>query len=113
MAPVNLKNIEGGTTGLGGVWPQIIGINPAGTTNVLGQTTISTKIFGGVSRNPNGSPGPLDLAQTVAHESLHQTQESWFQRMGKENPAIEDEADAFIQKNRQKILDCLKNQCSR
>jgi hypothetical protein len=74
----------------------------------FGGTVISSGIYGGVPNKPNGLPGILDLAQTIAHEDLHRTQESWYRRMGPENPAIEDESGRFITENFQKILDCIK-----
>jgi hypothetical protein len=52
----------------------------------------------------------MDLAQTIAHESLHQTQESALRRMGRENPGIDDEASKFISENRGKIDACLKEE---
>ncbi len=107
---IDPRDIAGGSTGYGGIWPQILGILPAGETSVFGRITISQSIYGKVQKRSDGldgSPGILDLAQTIAHESLHQTQENWLQRFLPENPAIDDEATYFIDHNRQLIRDCL------
>ena len=106
---IKSNSIKAGETGFFGVWPQIIGIIPAGVTNILGNITISSDIYSNVPNDPNNmANGYLDLAQTIAHESLHQTKESWLRRMGREDPRIDEEASDFIQKNRQDIESCLK-----
>ena len=101
-------SLKAGTTGFGGIFPQIIGITPAGETGVTGSITISREIFSGVPTSPdNQALSYLDLAQTIAHESLHQTQENWLRRMWRENPKIDEEAWAFVLNNRENIESCL------